>query len=150
MNPALLSLTLHLRLVGGSLLVLALLHAFFSKPFRWREELDRLSLLNRQIFYVHTYFVVLTVILFGLLSFVWPETLLDSSLLARLVCAGQAIFWGFRLYCQFAVYHPELWRGKPFQTIVHVFFSLLWAYYTLVYVAACFAASQYSLRGSLP
>lgn len=138
----LLDLETHLRLVGGSLIALGLAHFLFPRRFGWREELDRLSLLTRQIFWVHTYFIVLTLVLFGSLALFWPETLLEPTPLARLVLGGQAIFWGFRLYCQHGVFRAELWRGKPFNTVVHVLFTLLWVYYTGVYAAACLAVSM--------
>ena len=44
------SLALHLRVAGAGLIVLALAHVLFPRRFAWREELPRLSLLNRQIF----------------------------------------------------------------------------------------------------
>ena len=42
---------------------------FFPRQFRWREELARLSLLNRQIFLVHTFFIVLVVTMMGARQF---------------------------------------------------------------------------------
>lgn len=44
------SLWVHLKIAGASLLILALAHAFFPWRFNWPEELSRLSLLNRQMF----------------------------------------------------------------------------------------------------
>jgi hypothetical protein len=57
-----------LRIAGVSLVALGLLHGFFPKRFAWKEELARLSLLNRQIFYVHCAFLVMILVMMGLLS----------------------------------------------------------------------------------
>jgi hypothetical protein len=133
-------LTLHLRLIGVLLLFLAASHALFPKRFAWKEELERLSLLNRQVFWVHTYFVVLIVAMFGLLSLLMPGELLSGTPLARAVLLGMTVFWGFRLYCQWFVYRAELWRGHRFNTAVHIAFTFLWAYLTTVNAAALFSA----------
>src|ERR1044072_3144869 len=119
-------LDLHLKIAGVSLIVLGLAHGLFPRRFGWDEELDRLSLLNRQIFRVHNSFVVLVVIMFGVLSIAYTGSLLAPSPLACGVLAGSGIFWGCRLYAQFFVYDPRLWRGNRFNTGVHVLFSLTW------------------------
>ena len=55
--------TFHLRAAGVLLLTLASVHVFFPRRFRWREELARLSTLNRQIFQVHVLFIVLILVM---------------------------------------------------------------------------------------
>ena len=69
------------------------LHFFFPKRFLWREELSRLSLLNRQIFWVHCGFIVLTLLcvmrLFAAVGLWiqvrWGALLLLASLVIELV-----------------------------------------------------------------
>ena len=130
------SLELALRAVGFSLLGLAALHAFFPKRFRWREDFAQVSLLNRQIFYVHCAFIGLTLILMGLLCLLCPETLLQPSPLGQLVTAGLSLFWFCRLAAQWLVYDTSLWRGKPFETGMHILFTGLWLTYTTVFASA--------------
>jgi hypothetical protein len=122
-NPA-----LHLKLAGAFLLLLAGSHVFFPRRFRWPEELARLSLLNRQIFLVHNFFIVLVVAMMGGLALCFTPALLEHSTLARLVLAGLALFWAIRLGFQFFVYDRALWRGNRFNTTVHALFSALWCY----------------------
>jgi hypothetical protein len=124
-----------LEINGGLLLVLALAHAFFPRRFRWREELRGVSLLTRQILHVHTFFIALTVGLMGLLCLLSAEALLHTPLGGRL-CAGLCVFWLCRLLIQFFGYSPELWRGKPFETAVHVVFSLIWLNLVLCFALA--------------
>ena len=121
-------LILALRIGGTVLLGLSLLHAAMPKRFAWSEELARLSLLNRQIFWVHPFFIPLAVALMGVLLLFFPETLVDRTPLARLVTIGLLLFWLARAITQFFVYSPTLWRGKPFETFVHIAFSTFWLY----------------------
>jgi hypothetical protein len=125
-----------LKMAGALMLLLALGHVYFPKRFGWKEELGRLSLLNRQIFLVHCFFICLVLGMFGVLSLVYTGTLTQPGPLARLVLGGLVIFWTARLYIQFFVYDPRLWKGNRFNTAMHIFFSLMWLYYVAVYAAA--------------
>lgn len=129
----LLSLKTHLQLAGLALLVLAFAHFFFEKRFGWKEELARLSLFNRQVFYVHNFFILLVIALCGALSLFGADALLEKSALGRYVAGGTAFFWACRWFSQFLVYDSSLWRGKKFETGVHIAFSLFWTYLVAVY-----------------
>ncbi len=122
----------HLKIVGGLLTVLALLHIVFPRYFRWKETTASLEPITREILYVHTFFIALTVLLMGVLCLSSSFLLLDSALGNR-ICLGLALFWTLRLFFQFFGYSAELWRGKPFETIVHVVFSVLWTYLSSVF-----------------
>jgi len=122
-------LELNLQIAGILQIVLALLHAAFPKRFRWKEEFAGVSVLSRQIMYVHTLFIALIVFLMGLLCFTSAPDLIGTPLGKR-VLLGLGIFWATRLVIQFVGYSSELWRGKPFETLVHVIFSVLWIYLT--------------------
>lgn len=121
-----------LKIAGVLLIGLALVHAIFPKYFRWKEELAGLSMVNRQIFKVHTFFIALTVFLMGLLCLGSADALTQTSL-GKQVCLGLAVFWSIRLVLQFFGYSTALWRGKPFETFVHILFSLFWIYLTVVF-----------------
>jgi hypothetical protein len=124
---------LHLRIAGGIMIFLAFLHFIFPKHFRWKDELNGLSLVNRQLMYVHTFFIALVVLLMGVFCIYSADDLVKTSL-GKQLCFGLFIFWGVRLVFQFFVYSSELWKGKRFETSVHVLFSVLWSYFTLVFL----------------
>ena len=123
-----------LESAGCLLMGLGLLHAVFPRYFRWREETATLTLLTRQILHIHTFFIGLTVFLMGLLC-VTSATDLIHSPLGRRIALGLGLFWGLRLLLQFVGYSSDLWRGKPFETAMHVLFSLLWAFLTALFLA---------------
>lgn len=124
-----------LEITGGLLIGLALLHAVFPRYFRWREETAGLSLVTRQILYVHTFFIALTVFLMGLLCLTSAADLIHTPL-GRRICLGLGVFWGIRLVIQFFGYSSNLWRGKAFETFAHVAFTLFWAWLTALFLMA--------------
>jgi hypothetical protein len=123
---------LHLKITGYLLILLALVHLIFPKYFNWGKELASLSLINKQLMYVHTFFIALIVFLMGVFC-VYSSSDIIYTKLGRQLSLGLFIFWATRLAFQFYVYSPNLWKGKLFESTVHVLFSLLWIYFTTVF-----------------
>ncbi len=123
---------LQLKIIGVLLIMLALVHIIFPKYFNWKEECSSLSLINRQMMYVHTFFIALVVFLMGVLCLTSAKELLATSL-GKKLCLGFAIFWCTRLYIQFFGYSKLLWHGKTFETIIHILFTILWGYLTVIF-----------------
>lgn len=123
---------LQLEIIGGLLIVLAIVHIIFPKYFHWDNELSLLSLINRQMMQIHTLFIALTLFLMGLLCLTSANQLISTTLGKR-ISLGFGIFWGVRLFIQFFGYSSKLWKGKTFETIIHIVFSIFWAYLTWVF-----------------
>ncbi len=123
---------LHLEIIGFLLVGLAVLHIFFPKYFNWKKELLPLSLINKQLMYVHTFFIGLMVFQMGILCIAQAEQIINTDL-GHILSLGLFIFWFTRLIFQLFVYSPKLWKGKRFETIVHVVFTLLWIYFCIVF-----------------
>lgn len=83
--------------------------------------------------YVHTFFIALMVLLMGVFCISCATDIVNTRLGHRL-SMGLFIFWGLRLLFQFFVYSPELWRGKTFETLIHILFSVLWCYFSVVFL----------------
>ena len=131
-------LLFNLRLVGVLMAGLVVLNLFVPRRFRWREELSRVSPLNRQIFEVHAIFLVLTLGLISALLLTSADALLERTRLARAVLVGLTVFWGLRMLAQWFYYSPEVWRGNRLHTVMHVAFSAMWVYVTSVFGAALY------------
>ncbi|HEV8578719.1 MAG TPA: hypothetical protein VGX68_06505 [Thermoanaerobaculia bacterium] len=127
------SLEVHLRIAGALLLLLAAVHPLLPKQLGWRDDLAKLTLLNRQIFLVHVGFIVLILVLFGALALFFASDLVAPSRLATAVLAGLTLFWGLRLLAQQFIYDRSLWRGNRRNTVLHILASLLWTYLTVVF-----------------
>lgn len=123
---------LQLKIIGILLIILGIIHVGFAKYFNWKMELSNLSLINRQMMQTHTFFIALTVFLMGILCFSCAEDLIDTKF-GKKISLGLAIFWTLRLFFQFFIYSPKLWKGKKFETTIHILFSLLWIYLSIIF-----------------
>lgn len=123
---------LHYKFIGITLIILAFVHAFFPKYFKWKEELKHLSTINRQMMLVHTFFIALVLFLMGILCIVAPNELIETKL-GKIISIGLGIFWATRLFFQFFIYSATLWKGKTFETIIHILFIILWSYLSVVF-----------------
>ncbi len=130
-------MALHLKIIGILLIVLASIHFIFPKYFHWQQELSSLSLINRQIMYVHTFFIALVIFLIGLFCLTSAQEIVVTPL-GKKIAFGLGLFWICRLFIQFFGYSAELWRGKTFETAVHILFSLLWTYLSIVFFGIYF------------
>lgn len=123
----------HLKIIGVLLMALASIHIFFPKYFNWKEELKALTLINRQMMTVHTFFIAFVVFLMGLLCLT-SATDLTQTKLGKTISLGLGIFWATRLIFQLFVYSTKLWKGKRFETTIHIVFTILWIYLTSVFL----------------
>ena len=123
---------LNLKIIGLLLIALSLIHTVFPRYFNWAKDLKSLTLINRQIMYVHTMFIGLILFLMGLLCLTSYNEIIETKLGKRLAL-GFGIFWTIRLVIQLFGYSKKLWQGKKFETTVHLAFILLWSYFSVVY-----------------
>ena len=136
---------LHLRIVGVLMIALIVVNIFdVPRRFRWKHELARLSLLNRQIFQVHAAFICVVLALFAAVTLLLPRDLLEPTPLARAVALGIGVFWFLRLLAQWFVYDARIWRGNRFYTLVHVIFSMLWTHFTATFACAFTIAMRWT------
>jgi hypothetical protein len=125
-------MVLHLHIIGVLLSVLAFVHVGFPRYFNWKTELKSLSLINMQMMYVHTFFVAFVVFLMGVLCLTSATELITTPL-GNKVSLGLCVFWTVRLLVLFFGYSSALWKGKAFETCMHILFTLLWTYVSLVF-----------------
>jgi hypothetical protein len=127
----------HLKIIGILLIILAVIHVAFPKYFNWKEELKPLSIINKQLMYVHSFFIALGILLIGILCITSSNDLV-GTIFGKRICLGLGIFWTSRLIIQFFGYSSKLWKGKTFETSIHVIFSIFWIYlsviFTLIYI----------------
>jgi hypothetical protein len=73
------------------------------------------------------------VFLIGILCLTSGSELMATSFGKR-IAFGIGIFWIIRLVIQFFGYSSQLWKGKRFETAVHILFSILWTYLSGVFI----------------
>ena len=104
---------IHLKIIGTILVLLAFIHIGFPKYFKWKKELKSLSLINKQMMIVHTFFIALVVLLIGILCLTSSKELIETHF-GRKITLGIGIFWITRLFFQLFIYSSKLWKGKLF------------------------------------
>ena len=124
---------LHLKIIGSCLIFLGLVHAIFPRQFNWKQELSSLSIVNKEMMYVHTFFIAFILFLIGLLCMTSSGDLVATTFGKR-ISFGLGIFFLLRLLVQFFGYSRKTWRGKIFETTVHVLFSIFWTYVTSIFI----------------
>ena len=124
---------LHLKLAGILLVGLGIIHAFFPKYFNWKQDFNGVQLINRQMMYVHAMFIGLVVMLIGLLCLSSAKEIIETKMGQRLAL-GLFIFWLLRLLTQLFGYSPKLWKGKRFETSMHILFTILWIYLSTLFL----------------
>jgi hypothetical protein len=119
----------------------SILVASAQVPFalRWREELQPLPRLHRQMHWVYSGYVVLSILAFAALSVLHARELASGSPLARGVCAYIAVFWGIRLALQ-AVFDMKPYLTTWWKRLGSVVLTVWFAAFTVIYAWA-------SLRG---
>jgi hypothetical protein len=122
-----------LRIAGGGLLLLAVLHLPISRRLRWNEESARMSLLNASVFRVHNLFICLVLVATGLPCLFDPHVLIEPSRAAAWGAWSLCAFWSMRLWCQWLVYPASLWRGKRLETALHAWCSVVWAFLAVLF-----------------
>ncbi len=117
------TLDLATALLGIGIGQLGVLVASALVPVRldWRNTLNPLPPLVRQLFWVYGGYVVLGIISLGLITAINAEELAAGGRLARSYCVFGAAFWGIRLALQ-----PFL-QARPFLTTwwLHAGYHLL-------------------------
>ncbi|MBU3010636.1 hypothetical protein KO506_04440 [Polaribacter vadi] len=128
---------LQLKIIGILLSILSFIHLGFPKYFNWKTELKSLSLINKQMMTVHTFFIALVVLMIGLLCLTSSKDLIQTEF-GNKIALGLGIFWSIRLIFQLFVYSPKLWKGKKFETAMHFIFTLFWIYMSTLFLTIYF------------
>lgn len=81
------NLIIHLRIVGFIMFGIVLLNFAVWKKYQWKQEIQKLTVLTRQVFVVHSFYIMLSVAAFGAMSLFFPQTLVERSELALIVLA---------------------------------------------------------------
>ena len=129
-------LSILLRIAGLGLILLAGLHVPIGRRLKWREEGARLTLVNASIFRVHTFFICFVLVMMGLPCLLAPSIFLENSHASNWLTWSFSVFWTVRLFFQWFVFPWELWRGKRMETVVHVWFTFVWASLSVLF-AVC-------------
>ena len=130
------ALVLNLRISGIALALLGLAHGLFGRFLDWGTDLSKLTVLNRQIFLVHTFYIGYFVTALGILDVCFAQTLMRPEPLSRFLLSVMTLTWAVRLVIQLFVWDKAIWRDNFFRSNVHYGLILFWTYVTVAHVVA--------------
>jgi len=81
------------------------------RVLNWRDNLATLNPFLRRLFWVYGSFIVLTIIGFATVTFINADAMAHGDVVGRSICGLIAVFWGARLFVQWAVFDV-----RPFLT----------------------------------
>ncbi len=129
-----------LQTVAGFQLGIAILNLFLPRILLWKPDLDRMALLPRQVFYVHSWFISLTLVIFAVLTWRFASEMATGTNPVCVWLDGSiSFFWLFRTFLQVAYYSSSHWRGNLRRTVIHVACLMIYAGMALVYLLCVFS-----------
>jgi hypothetical protein len=110
---------------------------YLPRKLRYQENLEHVAPIIRQIFFVHSAYVVGVVLLFAWISFGFANDLTSGHGLGRFLAAAMALFWLCRAPVQLLYYDASLRRSNRIGDVAFT-------------AAALFLATTYGAAAFLP
>ena len=123
----------YLWAAGGIQLTIAAANFVLPRKLRYGENLKRVEPIIRQVFIVHSVYIVYVLVAFALICFLFAPELAGGTSLGRFMSVWLALFWAPRLIVQWTYYDRELRRQNQ---LVHWGFSFAILYLIVVFAAA--------------
>ena len=132
------ALVLLLWLAGLVQVAIASANLFLPAKLKYRDNLARVSPIIRQIFVVHSVYIVGVVLLFAVLTFGFAGELASGRGLGRFLAAAISVFWLLRAPVQFLYYDATLRRENRLGDIAFTVGAL--------FLAATYGAASFAQR----
>lgn len=131
------TLIIALKLAASGQIILAVLSCFLARLLKWESAIAAMPLLVREVFLIHGWFISITLIIFGTLTWRFaPEIAGGSQEFLRWFAAGVGLFWGIRCVMQWTHYSASHWRGIPSRTAIHWIIFVSYALFAATYLKA--------------
>ena len=99
------------RLAGATQLAIAAANFFLPKKLNYRDNLNRVAPVIREIFIVHSAYIVGVLLLFAAVSFAFAPELASGHGLGQFLAGAMAIFWLCRVPVQLLYYDRAVRRN---------------------------------------
>lgn len=115
------TLEILLRIAAAAQILIAIFNLFLVPVMGWKKDLEKTSLLVREVFMVHIWFIAITLGIFGALTWRFCMEMAAGSNPACLWLAGGiSIFYGIRAVMQVTYYSSIHWKGQTARTFIHI------------------------------
>ena len=116
-------------------ILIAATNFYLPRKLKYQENLERVAPIIRQIFVVHSVYIVGVLVLFAALTFGFADELASGHGLGRFLASGICVFWLFRAPVQLLYYDASLRRTNRLGDIT---FTAAAIFLTVAYGAAAF------------
>ncbi|MBV9464389.1 MAG: hypothetical protein JO317_09190 [Verrucomicrobiae bacterium] len=131
------TLKIALEAAAAVQLTVATLNLGLKRMLGWQAEIERQSLLLKEVIHVHTWYISLTLAIFAVLTLRFATAFASGAEpLVRWLAAAIGLFWGLRVVIQILYYSASHWRGRPGRTAIHVACLVIYGALTAIYAIA--------------
>ncbi len=123
----------YIYVAGALQLIIAAANFFLPKKLCYAENLAKVAPIIRQVFIIHSIYIVMMLVFFGTLCFAFAPELAGDSRLGTFLSAFLAWFWLPRVFIQLFYYDARLRRQN---LPVHILFTTIFAYLAAVFTFA--------------
>lgn len=109
---------------------------FLPRLFEYSSNLPKLSPIVRQVFVVHSFYIVFVLLIFGTICVFFAPDLAGASDLGSFLAAAMFVFWLPRLGLQLFYYDPQERRRFPKLNLLFVA--------SLIYLIFVFGVAAYT------
>jgi hypothetical protein len=107
--------------------------ALTPRVLDWQKNLAALPPFLRKLFWVYGAFIVMVIIAFSTLTFLHADAMATHEPVAHSLCTFIAIFWGARLFAQFAIFDPRPFLTNRFYQLGDHALTVAFAFLAFVY-----------------
>ena len=122
-----------LQLAAAVQLLILIASALTPRVLDWRKNLAVLHPFLRKLFWVYGVFIVMVIIAFATLTFRHADAMAMREPVARSLCLFIAIFWGARLFGQFAIFDARPFLTNWIYKTGYHALTMIFAFLTFVY-----------------
>jgi hypothetical protein len=122
-----------LQLAAAVQLLILIASALTPQALDWRKNLAILHPFLRKLFWVYGVVIVIVIIAFAALTFHHADAMAAREPVARSLCLFIAIFWGARLFVQFAIFDARPFLTNWFYKTGYHALTIIFAFLTFVY-----------------
>jgi hypothetical protein len=116
---------------------IAILNLGLNRIMGWKEDLDRMPLLIREVHQVHAWFISVTLAIFATITWRFAGDFASgTNPICRWLAMGIGLFWALRVVLQVAYYSSSHWRGKAGRTAIHISLLLIYGEFAAAYLMA--------------
>jgi hypothetical protein len=122
-----------LQLAAAVQLLILIASALTPRVMDWRKNLALLHPFLRKLFWVYGVFIVMVIIAFATLTFRHADQMAAHEPVARSLCLFITIFWGARLFVQFAIFDSRPFLRNWIYRVGYHALTFTFAFLVLVY-----------------